>query len=143
MKKMEKSAYLFMVGGAIYWLIEWFFKTFISCGKISFTMFMVGGLCFLIIGSINEFLTFDMSLMFQGYIGCVLITTIELIVGVVLNLVLGLGIWDYSNQPFNFLGQICLTFSFAWFILSIVCVVLDDYLRYWLFNEEKPYYRVF
>lgn len=53
---------------------------------------------------------------------------------------LGLGIWDYSNMPFNILGQICLPFSLLWVVLSACAIVIDDYERYWFFGEEKPYY---
>ena len=44
-------------------------------------------------------------------------------------------------MPFNLLGQICLPFAVAWLALAAVAIVLDDYLRYWLFGEEKPRYR--
>ena len=55
---------------------------------------------------------------------------------------LELEVWDYSNLPFNFMGQICLPFSFAWTLLSGVAIVVDDYLRYLLFGEEKPHYKI-
>lgn len=53
----------------------------------------------------------------------------------------GVGIWDYSNMPFNIIGQICLPFTVAWYILSLLAIVLDDHLRYWIFGEEKPRYK--
>ena len=45
-------------------------------------------------------------------------------------------------MPGNFLGQICPQFTLAWLALSLVGIVLDDYLRYWLFREEKPHYHL-
>ena len=36
---------------------------------------------------------------------------------------------DYSNMPFNVLGQVCLPFSIIWFFLSYVAIRLDDWLR--------------
>jgi uncharacterized membrane protein len=78
----------------------------------------------------------------QSLIGALLTTFVELISGLILNVWLGLGIWDYSNLPFNFMGQICLPFFFAWIALSCVAIILDDYLRYWLFHEEKPHYQL-
>ncbi|MBR2166928.1 MAG: hypothetical protein IJ920_01115 [Paludibacteraceae bacterium] len=36
--------------------------------------------------------------------GAILITAVELISGFVLNIMLKLNIWDYSNMPLNFLG---------------------------------------
>ena len=42
--------------------------------------------------------------------------------------------------PFNILGQISLPFSLIWFLLSGVIIIVDDYLRYKLFKEDKPKY---
>lgn len=103
----------------------------------------MGGVCFILIGDINEFIPWNMPLILQGGIGSVVITAMELFCGVVLNLWLKLDIWDYSTMPFNFLGQICLPFSLLWVALSIVAVILDDWLRYWLFKEERPTYKFF
>lgn len=100
-----------------------------------------GGLCFLFCGSINEFLRWDMLIWKQMFICAVGITAIEFLSGYILNIVLGLGIWDYSNMPFNIIGQICLPFTVAWYILSLLAIVLDDHLRYWIFGEEKPRYK--
>ena len=71
------------------------------------------------------------------------ITFYEFIFGVILNIWLGLNIWDYSNLPFNILGQICIPFSTIWYFLSIIGICLDDFFRWKLFNEEKPRYKIF
>lgn len=97
---------------------------------------------FLSVGLINEILPWSMSIILQGIIGSIMITLVEFLSGCYLNLYLMLGIWDYSQLPFNILGQVCLQFSLIWIILSILAVVVDDYLRYWLFDEEKPHYRL-
>ena len=62
--------------------------------------------------------------------------------GVIVNIWLKLGVWDYSGLPLNILGQVCLPFYFAWVGLSVVAIVFDDYLRYWFFGEEKPHYKI-
>lgn len=77
----------------------------------------------------------------QGIVGGTVITGVELLSGLFLNLYLNLNIWDYSGLPFNVLGQICLPFWALWCLLAVAAVVADDYLRYWLFAEEKPHYR--
>ena len=105
-------------------------------------MFLLGGFCFVLIGLLNETFDWDMSLLEQGFIGSILITSCELVFGYILNIHLGLGIWNYSNVPLNFLGQICLPFSLLWILISIGAVILDDYLRYKWFNEEKPHYKL-
>ena len=67
--------------------------------------------------------------------------TLELIFGIIFNINLGMNVWDYSDLPFNLFGQICLPFMIAWFLLSAVAIVADDYIRYWLFAEDKPKYK--
>lgn len=135
MKKLLKLGCLFLIGGAIYILIELVYR-----GYSHWTMFIVGGLCFVLIGGINEFLSWDTPLWLQAGLGAVIITALEFICGCIVNLALGWNVWDYSNTPLNILGQVCLPFAIIWFVIAHVGIVLDDYLRYWLFKEEKPHY---
>ena len=132
-----KHITLFYVGGVTYYIIEIIWRSYSH-----FSMFLLGGLCFVLIGFINEFFTFEMKLYEQQLISTVIITLLELMFGMILNIKLGLNIWDYSSLKFNYLGQICLEYSILWFILSIPAIILDDYLRYWFFGEEKPYYKL-
>ena len=64
----------------------------------------------------------------------------ELVAGVILNIWLGIGVWDYSHLPLNLWGQICLTYSLIWVVLSAVGIFLDDYLRWKLYGEQRPKY---
>lgn len=123
------------IGGLLYVLVELAFR-----GRSHWTMFLVGGLCFWLIGLINEVLPWEMPLWKQCIIGAVIVTAIEFLAGCFINLWLGWDVWDYSNIPFNVLGQICLPFSLFWILLSAVAIVLDDHLRYWIYGEEKPHY---
>lgn len=103
-------------------------------------MVLVGGLCGLLIGLLNE-LTWrkSMPMLIQAIISVVLIIwPLELGSGVILNNVLGLGVWDYSHLPFNLLGQITLTSFPAFFCVSIFAIWLDDVLRHWIFGEVRP-----
>lgn len=128
---------LMCAGGALYIVIELLWR-----GHTHWTMFILGGICFYYIGLINEEFTWEMSLIKQMLIGAIVITMLELLFGMLVNGVYNLNVWDYSNMPFNFLGQICLPYSILWFFISLPAIVLDDYLRYWLFKEEKPHYRL-
>ena len=138
LKAILKHAVLALCGGCVYFLIEMAWR-----GHSHWTMAVLGGVCFVLIGDINEFIPWNMPLILQGAIGSGIVTALELVAGIILNLWLGLGIWDYSNMPFNLLGQICLPFTLLWVALSIVAVVLDDWLRYWLFGEDRPTYALF
>ena len=112
-------------------------------GYTHWTMGVLGGVCFILIGLINEVFTWSTPLWLQSIIGATIVTVLEFISGVVLNIWLRLGIWDYSQMPFNLLGQICLPFSVIWIGLSVLAIVSDDYLRFYLFDEEKPHYKLF
>ncbi|ODR42179.1 hypothetical protein BEI59_32080 [Eisenbergiella tayi] len=123
------------IGGLLYVLCELVFR-----GRSHWTMFVVGGLCFWLIGLINEVIPWNMPVWLQCIIGAVIITTVEFIAGCIINIWLGWQVWDYSGLPFNILGQVCLPFTVLWTFLSAVCIILDDYLRYRLFGEDKPHY---
>ena len=127
-----------MIGAFLYLFIEILYR-----GHTHWTMGVVGGVCFVLIGLINEVFTWNTPLWLQSIIGATIVTVLEFISGLILNIWLGLGIWDYSRMPFNLLGQICLPFSVIWIGLSVLAIVLDDYLRFYLFKEEKPHYKLF
>ncbi len=137
MKQIFKQIFLYIIGGLIYLLIEILFR-----GHTHWTMFIIGGLCFTLIGLLNECPNLRLSLIYQGILGSVIITTIELISGIIINIILKWNVWDYSNQPLNLLGQICLPFSLAWIFLAIIAVFVDDILRYIIFKEEIPKYKI-
>ncbi len=98
----------------------------------------------MLIGLINEGLLHrGMPLVLQMTIAAGIVTLVELVAGLILNRWLGLAIWDYSHLPLNLWGQICPQFLGAWWMLSLVGITLDDYLRYWFFKQEKPEYHFF
>lgn len=136
--KTKKYAALFLTGGLAYVAIEILFRGFSHA-----SMFILGGICFILCGEVNEVLAWETPLTIQMGICCAAITILEFVFGVVLNIWLGLGIWDYSRMPFNLMGQICVPFTAAWYFLSAAAIILDDYIRYWLFGEEKPRYTLF
>ena len=140
MKKLQLPKYLilFLIGGITYFMIEIAFR-----GFSHWTMAILGGICFISIGAINEFIPWEMKLWKQCLLGATIITVLEFITGVIVNIWLGWKVWDYSEMPLNLLGQICLPFTLIWIVISLVAIVVDDYLRYKLFNEEKPRYKLF
>jgi len=96
----------------------------------------------LCIGLLNESVKIKMSFVSQMVLSTFIITGLELITGLIVNVWLGWDIWDYSDLPYNFKGQICLLYSVLWFFASSVAIVMDDFLRYKLFHEEKPHYKI-
>ena len=114
---------LFIIGGITYVLIEISYR-----GYSHISMFIVGGFCFILVSSLNEF-PFEMPLVLQMLISCVLITGIELISGVIVNIFFHMNVWDYSLEKFNFLGQICLKASICWFFLSLPAIYMGNLIK--------------
>lgn len=130
-----KALVLWGIGGLLYICCELLFR-----GHSHWTMFIVGGICFVLIGVINEIIPWEMSIWQQTLIGAAIVTAVEFVSGCIINIWLGWAVWDYSDMPLNVLGQVCLPFTIIWLFLSVAAIILDDYLRYWLFGEEKPHY---
>ena len=136
-KLLNKYLFLADVGGMLYVLIELAWR-----GWSHWTMFALGGLCFIYLGLINEILSWDTPLWLQILIGTVGITVLEFFTGCVVNLWLGWGIWDYSSMPGNVLGQICPQYMLLWVPVSLAGIILDDWIRYRAFGEQRPRYNV-
>lgn len=127
---MFKNGILFGIGGTAYILIEMLWR-----GHSHWSMFVLGGICFVLIGLINEKRNF--SLISQAAVGSVCITLLEFLTGYILNIKLRLNVWNYYDMPMNIMGQVCLPYMVLWFCLSFVCVIADDILRCHLFGEDK------
>ena len=138
MRKLVKFLILLSSGGLIYVLIEFLYR-----GRSHWSMFLVGGICFVLIGGLNNWFPWNWSILRQMGISAAIVTAVEFVSGILLNMVLNLDVWDYSNMPFNLLGQICLPFTAIWFFLSAVAVLLDDYIRHLLWREKIPHYKLF
>ena len=132
-----KLLILFAIGGAIYSLIEIAWR-----GYTHISMFIAGGICFVLVGGINNFFPWSLGIIQQTLMAAFFITLVELIAGLVVNVRLGLGVWDYSGLPFNFMGQISLLYSLLWMPLALFAIFLDDWLRFVLFDEKKPHYTI-
>ena len=138
MKQYLKYMFLFATGGLIYNIVELVYR-----GWTHWTMFFLGGICFICLGLINEVITWEMPLWQQVLIGSCMITAMEFLTGCIVNLWLGWKVWDYSSMPGNILGQICPQYFVLWIPISLVGIVLDDWIRYWRYDEERPHYRIF
>lgn len=114
---------VFLIGGIGYGIMEILFR-----GYTHWSMLVTGGICFFIFYLINFSLETH-NLLIRCVFSTLIITTLEFIVGYIVNIVLKWNVWDYSNMPYNIKGQICLGFSGIWLILGIPMTVLSDKLR--------------
>lgn len=137
MKRCPKYLVLFTSGGLLYNLLETAWR-----GWSHWTMFILGGMCFVCPGLINEVIPWSMPLWQQIIIGACIITGLEFMTGCIINLWLGWDVWDYSQMQGNILGQICPQYFVLWMPVSLMGIALDDWIRYWIFDEDKPYYKL-
>ena len=137
MKLLIKYVFLFATGGLLYNLVELAFR-----GWTHWTMFILGGLCFICLGAINEVIPWEMTLWQQVLIGSGIITMLEFATGCIVNLWLGWDIWDYSQMPGNILGQVCPQFFVLWLPVALAGIILDDCIRYWWWQEDQPHYNI-
>lgn len=128
-KRIIELTIVFCVGSIMYCLIEVLFRRYTH-----WTMFLAGGAIFTALYFINLGLK-TRSFVLRGLIGALVITAVEFLVGIVVNLIFHLNVWNYSSIPGNILGQICPRFSFCWFLLSIVAVYVVVFLH-WQLNKS-------
>lgn len=126
---------LWSIGAYVYGIIEIIFR-----GNTHISMGIVSGICLILIGNINQSFGFNIPIFKQMLYGAIIITCFEFATGVLVNIWFGLKVWDYSSLPLNFEGQVCLPFFAIWYFLSGLAIIIDDYARYFIFNEPKPYH---
>ncbi len=88
---------------------------------------LAGGFCFLSFSKIAE--NRKRPLWKKCIIGSLAVTAIEFVFGLVFNILLKKQVWDYSDRPFNLLGQVCLLFSLYWALLGIVGIPIAGLIR--------------
>ena len=115
---------LFYLGGMAYAGLELLWR-----GRSHGSMFVAGGLCFVLIGQLPR-----MPLALRALAGALIITTVELTTGLIANR--DYAVWDYRSQPGNFMGQICPLFTLIWVPISLIAAWLYAALDRQIGNAE-------
>lgn len=137
------SILLWFFGGTLYFLIEVAYKTITGHPeRISWTMLVVALLLTIPIERCGYELPWSCPLLLQALVCSVLVTFVELIAGLLINVWLGWNVWDYSSLPLNLWGQICLQYSVAWYGLCLIFIPVFDWIRWAVLGGEKPKYHV-
>ena len=55
---------------------------------------------------------------------------------------MGWAVWDYTDQPFQLMGQICLPFAVIFSGLCVLGIFLSSYLLHFLYGEKLPHFHV-
>lgn len=91
-------------------------------------MVVAGGVCFVLFSLIAEKFT-SRSLVFKAALCSLGVTAVELVFGIVFNIVLKMQVWDYSDLPLNLFGQICPQYTLMWAGLALIFLPLAQLLN--------------
>ena len=96
MKRLSEYLFLGTLGGILYYSFEMLFR-----GFSHWSMFVLGGICFLFFAQQGLWTEWEAPLWKQvGW--CVLfVTAAEFITGIIVNKLMGWHVWDYTDQPFS------------------------------------------
>lgn len=129
--RRKTAAGVFCIGGLLYNLIEICWR-----GYTHWSMFLLGGCCFQVIGSIHDRFA-DRRPLFRCTLCAGAVTALEFLSGCVVNLHLHLNVWDYSRMPFNIKGQVCLLYSVLWGALSLIACPVYRLVRMRLNRDRQ------
>ncbi len=108
----------FLAGGVGYGLIEILWR-----GRTHWSMVLAGGISLAAVCAINKKMRAK-NIVLRAAAGAMFITAVEFAVGVLVNKLFHMGVWNYENMFGNVMGQICPLYSFFWFLLCLpVCAI--------------------
>ncbi len=125
--KFKNKLFVFSIGAITYSFIEILWR-----GYTHWTMGLLGGICMLFIYAINIFV--KANILVKAAYSAFVITALEFLTGIMVNIVFKLNVWDYSRLKFNIMGQVSLLYSFLWFLLCIPCLILCTILKHRVFD---------
>lgn len=131
-RRVKEYGLSFLFGAVAYPVIEILWR-----GHTYFSMSLLGGICMAFIYFVYHRFSYR-SLFFRALLATGMISAWELFFGAILNLVLKLRVWDYSDMPLNFMGQICLPYASLWLLLSFPAFFVCHYLRALFDRKERP-----
>ncbi|MCM1082198.1 MAG: putative ABC transporter permease [Clostridium sp.] len=121
-EKFQQYFLLWLTGGIAYFYMEIMFR-----GYSHYSMIICGGFCFLFVGQVGLSLLYGKSRFFIVKImaaSALIITTLEFITGLIVNVIFDLEVWDYSRVKGNIMGQVCLPYTFVWGVMGLLCVYM-------------------
>ena len=132
--RLWKEAVIFYLGGMFYCAVELLWR-----GWTHGSMFLLGAVCFYIVGGLDRY--FHLPVVVHMALGALIVTFFEFWTGILVNQILHMHVWDYSDVPMNLMGQVCLPFTLLWFVLCGIGILTENGLRHLLFHEPVPQYR--
>ena len=128
MQSIIKFVVVFIAGGLIYGAMEIIFR-----GHTHWSMMVAGGICaiFLYLIAVKS----REPLWMKWIMGGAVITTVEFMAGIIVNIVLGWNVWSYAHNRANLFGQICLLFTLLWVLISVPGIWLMQVVSRHVFKD--------
>lgn len=126
-EKFQQYFLLWLTGGIAYFYLEIMFR-----GYSHYSMIICGGFCFLFVGQTGLNILYRKSRFFIVKImaaSALIITTLEFVTGLIVNIVFDLKVWDYSRVKGNIMGQVCLPYTFLWGVMGLLCVYMTYIIK--------------
>ena len=128
MKYLVIIATLFVIGSTFGWVLELFFRRFVSQKKWMNPGFLTGpylpiyGFGVIALYAVSN-INFGITVQWADIIVKILLigvgmTLIEFIAGLIFIKGMGIRLWDYSDRKGNIMGIICPIFSLAWLLVG-------------------------
>lgn len=125
MELLYQNFCFFIIYAFVGWCTEVVFQAstkgkFINRGFLNGPVCPIYGFGMLLVLACLQPLSDNIIILFLGSV--VLTTVLELFTGLILNKVFHDKWWDYSAEPFNFKGYVCLRFSLIWGLACLLIV---------------------
>ena len=121
-----------LFGGVGYGLVEVLWR-----GHTHPSMVVTGGLCFAMICAVNGRLA-HRPLLLRSIACTAGVTFTEFCVGMLVNRVLRMRVWDYSDKWLHLFGQICPLYTAFWFMLCLALSFLLSRVRLSVISLNLP-----
>lgn len=132
-KKFSEYVFFWSLGGTIYYSLELWFR-----GFSHWSMFVLGGFVLLFCVRQGIRMKWTEGLVIQIIRAVIYTVSLEFVTGIVFNKWLRKSIWDYTDQPMNLWGQVCVPFMIIFSGLILLAIVLGGVLSNVLYKEMKP-----
>lgn len=137
MKKISEYTFLSAFGGTVYYSFELLFR-----GFSHWTMFLLGGISMLFITWQGQMTRWKDAFWRQILRCTIFVISGEFLTGLIVNKWLKLQVWDYSDQPFQLFGQICLPFAIIFSGLCAIGILISGTMLHILYGEPKPDFHI-
>lgn len=105
-------------------------------GRSHISMFFTGGFCCMVLAAI--FARYAPAWPLRLLLSSLVITAAEFLCGYVVNLKMGLCVWDYSGCRHHLYGQVCLQYSLLWCFMALPISLLGAHVAR-MVNYVSPF----